>query len=158
MTSGAVHAESTLAGALAFEASCVSVGEAGVLLLGSPGCGKSDLALRLVDRGAFLVSDGSVNVYGDNGLLMAAPPPSRAGKLSLHGMPDVALPVMSPVVLRLAVHLSAEPEKLALPEHFECLGKKLPLMAVNPAENSADVRVRAMVWNLNLNPPDDEAH
>lgn len=143
-------ADSELTGALSFEASCVAVGEVGVLLLGAPGSGKSDLALRLIDRGAYLVSDGKVNVYSENDQLLAAAPPSRAGKISLHGLPDVILPAMHDVPIRLVVHLTAEPEKVSLPEAFECLGCKLPVMAVNPAENSADLRVRAMVWNLNM--------
>ena len=38
-------------------ATTVSIGGQGVLLEGPSGIGKSDLALRLIDRGAMLVSD-----------------------------------------------------------------------------------------------------
>ncbi len=38
-------------------ASCVAIGNKGVLLLGKSGAGKSDLALRLIDGGAKLVAD-----------------------------------------------------------------------------------------------------
>src|SRR3546814_13743382 len=38
-------------------ASCVAAGNGGVLILGNSGQGKSDLALRLIDRGARLVAD-----------------------------------------------------------------------------------------------------
>ena len=38
-------------------ASCVAIGDLAVLIQGHSGAGKSDLALRLVDRGAKLVSD-----------------------------------------------------------------------------------------------------
>ena len=38
-------------------ATCVAIGGRGVLIAGRSGRGKSDLALRLIDRGAVLVSD-----------------------------------------------------------------------------------------------------
>ncbi|MFN3389305.1 MAG: HPr kinase/phosphorylase, partial [Allosphingosinicella sp.] len=38
-------------------ASCVAIGGRAVLIAGRSGSGKSDLALRLIDRGARLVSD-----------------------------------------------------------------------------------------------------
>jgi len=41
-------------------ASCVAVEGRGVLLRGAPGAGKSDLALRLIEGGADLVSDDQV--------------------------------------------------------------------------------------------------
>jgi serine kinase of HPr protein (carbohydrate metabolism regulator) len=42
---------------MTLHATAVALGEAGVLLLGPPGSGKSDLALRLIDRGAILIAD-----------------------------------------------------------------------------------------------------
>ena len=41
-------------------ASCVELSGTGVVLLGPPGSGKSDLALRLIDGGARLVADDRV--------------------------------------------------------------------------------------------------
>ena len=43
-------------------ATCVDVEGVGVLFLGAPGNGKSDLALRLIDGGARLVADDRANV------------------------------------------------------------------------------------------------
>jgi HPr kinase/phosphorylase len=42
---------------LQLHASCISIDGSAVLLRGSAGSGKSDLALRLVDAGALLVAD-----------------------------------------------------------------------------------------------------
>ncbi|MEY3906493.1 MAG: hypothetical protein RIR59_1316, partial [Pseudomonadota bacterium] len=36
---------------------CIAIKDQGVLILGASGAGKSDLALRLIDRGAALVGD-----------------------------------------------------------------------------------------------------
>ena len=43
-------------------ATAVSINGYGVLLLGPSAAGKSDLALRLIDRGAMLISDDAVPV------------------------------------------------------------------------------------------------
>ena len=44
-------------------ASCVAVRGEGVLILGASGQGKSDLALRLIDRGATLVADDRCDIW-----------------------------------------------------------------------------------------------
>ena len=57
---------------------CVALGTKGVLLLGSSGSGKSDLALRLIHDGATLVADDRVvlSVKGDK--LAASAPTTTA--------------------------------------------------------------------------------
>ena len=55
-------------------ATCIRLGEHGILLTGAPGCGKSDLALRLIDRGAKLVSDDYTFVRRTEGRLLASAP------------------------------------------------------------------------------------
>lgn len=54
--------------------SCVAFGDAGVLILGRPGRGKSALALQLIALGATLVADDQVELYAeDTGLAARAP-------------------------------------------------------------------------------------
>jgi HPr kinase/phosphorylase len=49
-------------------------GPVGVLLLGPPGSGKSDLALRLIDAGFTLVADDRVDIAGTaEGAFASAP-------------------------------------------------------------------------------------
>ena len=50
-------------------ASCVAAGNGGVLILGNSGQGKSDLALRLLDRGARLVADDRCDIWYERGRL-----------------------------------------------------------------------------------------
>ena len=61
-------------------ASCVAAGNGGVLILGNPGQGKSDLALRLIDRGARLVADDRCDIWFDRERLWCRPPETLAGK------------------------------------------------------------------------------
>ena len=64
-------------------ASTVAIEGRAVLITGPSGSGKSDLALRLLDRGFTLVSDDQTIVRRDGDRLIASAPPTIAGKLDL---------------------------------------------------------------------------
>ena len=57
-----------------------------MLITGPSGSGKSDLALRLLDRGFTLVSDDQTIVRRDGDRLLASAPPTIAGKLEIRGI------------------------------------------------------------------------
>ena len=61
-------------------ASCAARDGAGVLLLGPPGSGKSDLVLRLLDRGFTLVADDRVVIEDGH----ASAPAALAGLLQAY--------------------------------------------------------------------------
>ena len=67
-------------------ASTVALDGRAVLISGPSGSGKSDLALRLLDRGFTLVSDDQTIVRKDGGRLLAAAPPTIHGKLEIRGV------------------------------------------------------------------------
>jgi HPr kinase/phosphorylase len=115
-------------------ASCAARDGAGVLLLGPPGSGKSDLALRLLDCGFMLVADDRVEV--EDGI--ARPPPALAGLLEVRGLGILRLPFVHSARLALAVEL-AEPPRLPAPAAHPELG--LPLVAVDARSPSAARRV-----------------
>src|SRR5690606_18170052 len=71
---------------LLIHATCVVIGEIGVILRGPSGSGKSDLALRLVDTGGLLVADDQVFLSVENGALVARAPPTISGKLEVRGL------------------------------------------------------------------------
>jgi len=59
---------------LLVHATAVAIDGGAVLLRGPPGCGKSDLALRLIDRGAQLIADDqALLVRRDAHILVRAP-------------------------------------------------------------------------------------
>ena len=66
-------------------ASTVSIKGRAVLIEGPSGSGKSDLALRLIDRGATLVSDDYTIVRRIDGNLIASAPPNIAGLCEVRG-------------------------------------------------------------------------
>src|SRR3546814_18193683 len=67
-------------------ASCVAPGHGGVLILGQSGQGKSDLALRLMDRGARLVADDRCDIWHERGGPWCRPPETQAGQIEGRGM------------------------------------------------------------------------
>ena len=67
-------------------ATCVSLGGAGLLLLGVPGAGKSSLALRLMERGWSLAADDQVDVLPQGDGLVARAPDALAGRLEVRGL------------------------------------------------------------------------
>jgi len=116
-------------------ASCAAQHDAGVLLLGPSGSGKSDLLLRLLDRGFALVADDRVDIVDG----LASPPPELAGKLEVRGLGIVRLLHVGPVRLALVVVLARDVARLpALAIHPEF---GLPSVGVDPVMASAAARV-----------------
>ena len=124
-----------IAASMQIHASCAARDDAGVLLLGPPGSGKSDLALRLLDHGFILVADDRVDI--EDGI--ARPPRSLAGLLEVRGLGIVRLPHLPAARLALAVSLAPQTERLPGPARHGSLD--LPLVTVDPAAASAPSRV-----------------
>jgi HPr kinase/phosphorylase len=111
--------------------SCAAIDGAGVLLIGPPGSGKSDLLLRLLDRGFALVADDRIDI--EDGVARA--PASLRGLLEVRGLGIVRLPYVSEARLALAVCL-AGPGAAAM-------GTRLPEPARHPALGLPQVMVDA---------------
>ncbi len=133
------------------QATCVALDGIGVLLRGPPGSGKSDLALRLVDGGAALIADDLTLLTRDGDRLVAslptAAPAATRGRLELRGLGLVALPSLDAAPLGLVVDLKpqAEIERLPEPQHWQCLGVAVPVVAVDPRSASAAAKLRLVV-------------
>ncbi len=119
-------------------ASCAARGGDGVLLLGAPGAGKSDLLLRLLDRGFRLVADDRVEVSGG----LARAPETVAGLLEVRGLGILRLPHAPDARLVLAVSLDPPPGgRERLPHPARHPDPDLPLLWLDPALPSAAQRV-----------------
>jgi len=115
--------------------SCVSRDGDGVLLIGPPGSGKSDLVLRLLSRDFTLVADDRVDI--DAGV--ASPPAALAGLLEVRGLGIVRLPYTPSARLALVVQLGPAAERLPSPTWDAGLG--LPTIRLDPSVASAPERV-----------------
>jgi HPr kinase/phosphorylase len=99
-------------------ASCVVIGKSGVLLLGKSGAGKSDLALRLIDQGAVLVSDDRTLVWVEKGALHARAPSTIKGLLEIRGLGIVTMKVRAKARIALVVRLGKEGARLPAPRFW----------------------------------------
>ena len=115
-------------------ASCAAREGHGVLLLGPPGSGKSDLLLRLLDRGFALVADDRVDLADG----VASAPAALAGLLEVRGLGLFRLPYMASAPVALAVQLGAG-MRLPSPATHSASGR--PLVQIDPAAASAAQRV-----------------
>lgn len=122
-------------------ATCVATKFGAVLLLGPSGSGKSDLALRLIDRGAQLVSDDQVSVRREGRLLMAASPGALFGKLEVRGVGICDVPARREANVALLVRLCDEEERLPEASTETLEGIMLPLLRLAPHRASAPIKV-----------------
>jgi HPr kinase/phosphorylase len=88
----------------------VAIGGWAALFTGKSGSGKSDLALRLLDRGAALIGDDYVELH-DGEALLVSPAKELAGKLEIRGIGIVERPFHEGVPLRLIAELGDEGER-----------------------------------------------
>ena len=89
-------------------ATAVAIDGRAVLLEGLSGTGKSDLALRLIDRGATLISDDYTLLVRSGETLLARNPGAMAGRIEVRGIGIVALPHVADVPVGLVVRLGIE--------------------------------------------------
>lgn len=124
--------------------SAVAIGGRAVLIGGRSGTGKSDLALRLIDRGAALISDDYTHVRRVNDKALASAPATIAGKIEVRGVGIVAFEPVADVPVALFVDLDREPERQPAMEDRRVLaGVAIPTIGLNGHEVSAALKVEA---------------
>jgi HPr kinase/phosphorylase len=126
-------------------ASCCAWSGLAVLLRGTPGSGKSDLALRLVDAGFQLVADDRVDLAVKHGAVTASAPATLAGLIEVRGLGilDFGSPSTVPLGLLADLAPAATIERMPEPATEAVLGVPLPVIRIDPTAPSAVARVRA---------------
>lgn len=104
-------------------------------MVGPPGSGKSDLALRLLARGFELVADDQVDIVDG----IASCPPELAGMLEARGVGIFRLTYRPQARLALVVALDGPPDRLPMPNPHPDLS--LPVVRIEAAAASAPDKV-----------------
>lgn len=130
-------------------ASCVAIGEQAILIEGLSGSGKSDLALRLIDRGAVLVSDDYTHIRREEGRAVASAAPNIEGLIEVRGVGLVRMPHRSAVPVRMIASLNAD--VVRLPEGLMTrmiAGVAIPVLPVAAFEASAPIKIELALKGL----------
>jgi serine kinase of HPr protein (carbohydrate metabolism regulator) len=130
----------------------VEIDNQAVLLRGPSGSGRSDLALRLIDEGARLISDEQVELCreGDR-LLIGAPaamPSELRGVIEARGVGLIAVPHVDrfmPLAWVIDMAAATNIERMPAAETAEYLGIKAPLLKLDPFAVSATAKLRLAV-------------
>jgi HPr kinase/phosphorylase len=108
--------------------------DAGILILGRSGAGKSSLALQLISTGAQLVADDRTLLIARDGRLFARAPRPIEGLVEARGVGLLRLPALRIARLRLAVDLDAPPARMPRVETRDLEGVTLPLLPGAPTD------------------------
>lgn len=138
-----------------FHATSVVIDGRVVLIAGPSGSGKSDLALRLIDRGALLLADDYTVLERRGDVLVATPPPHIAGKIEIRGVGIIELPFAAEGAISLMLDLDGtvaripdEPLKMT-----ELQGIAIPTLALRAFEASAPIKAERALQRHGLGGP-----
>jgi serine kinase of HPr protein (carbohydrate metabolism regulator) len=132
-------------------ASAVAIEGRAVLIGGLSGVGKSDLALRLIDRGAVLISDDYCDVRRSGGEARASAPATILGKIEMRGVGIVEMATVQQVPVALFVDLDQPPQRLPEPDETRSLaGVAVPVLRLAGLEASAPLKVEAALRLIGL--------
>ena len=132
-------------------ATTVALDGRAVMISGPSGSGKSDLALRLIDRGFKLVSDDQTLVRREGERLIASAPPTIAGKIEVRGIGILDVETLGDVPVALLVELTSDIQRL--PDDARerpLLGVSLPLVSIDAMTASAAAKVALALARLGL--------
>lgn len=133
-------------------ATAIVVGSAAVLIRGSSGSGKSDLALRclavsptrLLPASAQLVTDDQAILTREGDVLTVSAPPVLAGLIEVRGVGILSVPSVPSAVVRLVADLVPPSEIERHPDPappVTLCGVAVPHLRIAPFEHSAPIKL-----------------
>ncbi len=135
----------------AHQFTCVAIGDRAVLIDGPSGAGKSSLALELIDRGALLVGDDSVELDVRDGSLIASPHPETRGLLEVRNLGLVRMDVLENVLVCLHVRLDGDaPRYIEEARTVRIEGIDLPSVTIHPAGSTTALKAELALREFGL--------
>ena len=128
-------------------ATTVAIDGVAVMIEGASGSGKSNLALRLIDRGAALVSDDQTIVVRAGNAVLARAPTTIAGKIEVRGIGILTMPHVEDVPVALLVRLDRTLERMPERRMRNVAGVDVREVAIDPFEASAPIKVELALRN-----------
>jgi HPr kinase/phosphorylase len=141
---------------VAIHASAVALGEAGILIRGASGAGKSSLALALLEaarqtgRFGALIGDDVVHLFAIHGRLIARGHPAVRGKIERRGQGIMEIGAEPAAVVRLVVDLVPPDQAARYPDpvnpYVTLCAVELPLLRLRAGSAAADSALTAVAW------------
>ena len=138
----------TLPSSEMLHASTVAIDGQAVLITGVSGSGKSDLALRLIDRGAKLISDDYTLLTRVGAVLIASSPATIKGKLEVRGIGIIDREALDTAPAALIVRIDEVPLRMPEDDVQNIIGVAIPVIALAPFEASAPIKVELALRRL----------
>ena len=126
-----------------FHSTSVVIEDLGILIRGQSGSGKSDLALRLIDSGATLISDDLTICKKSGDYLYLYPHSKTKGLLEVREIGIMTVPYVENIKLNLVVEL-VEKKFERIPRVMNCsiLGLKFPKIKIFGKSSSAVAKIK----------------
>lgn len=134
-----------------YHGTIVDIAGTGVLLRGASGSGKSDLALRLMDRGSTLVADDQCFLEPTRHGVIGYAPEKLYGLIEVRGLGILSAPAIKATVIRLVVDLVDRQDMPRLPEKqsVDLAGRVVDGLLLNAFEQSAPIKIELAAADLN---------
>ncbi len=133
-------------------ATSVALEDNGVAIFGESGSGKSDLALRLIDSGATLISD-DITLFSKSqrGIDLFSVEKTR-GLLEVRQIGIITVPYVDGINLKLIVQLTdSNVERVPTKKNTKFLGFKLPKIEINGKNSSSVAKIKIKLNEINEN-------
>ena len=128
----------------------VAIEDYGVAIFGESGSGKSDLALRLIDSGATLISD-DITLFSklDKNIDLYSIEKTK-GLLEVREIGLITVPYIEAVKLRLVVKLKeSNLERVLVNKQESILGIKFPKIEINGKNPSSVAKIKVKLNEIN---------
>lgn len=122
----------------------------GVVLRGPSGSGKSDLALRLIERGWRLVGDDYVEVWASGDGLFATAAPRIAGVMEVRGVGLTGAVSVSLARVAFVVDCQPPPDRMPEPDLERIDGIAVPRLSLAALEASAAHKVMTALTSRDM--------
>lgn len=135
--------------ALSISGSAIAIEKDAILIVGASGSGKSDLALRLIDRGAKLIADDLIAITGDHNHPIAMQSTHHINAIEIRGVGIIPMECVNKIPLKLVVRLSPVYERAPEPLPLVNYGHyNIPCLKIAPFEISAPIKIEQTLINL----------
>lgn len=127
------------------QAACVAVDGRGVLIEGRDGDARSDLALRMIDRGAVLVADAQTVCTRRGRELLASTTSGAEGRMDVRGLGRIEMPCADSAPVALAVVLLDAGPRFPEDKRTRTIaGVEVPVLALAAVDPAAPIK--AELW------------